>query len=179
MTLVGEKGFNEAICLAVHLAMISFDQYGNLTPYTCIRLKREEIVKYFVVDFPESTTRPTLYNHFVHYMTNLNHVLNQSVQQWLGGSFISTKLNPNDIDCVNLIVFNERLEQNVDALMPYLLIGGSRDTYRVDGHLIAIYLTTDERYNVITVPSINYWQAFLMNDRQNNPRGIIELIDAD
>ena len=159
--------------------MISFDQNGNLIPYTCIRLKPTEIAKYFVADFPESKTRPVLYNHFLHYATDLSHVLNQAVHQWLGGSFISTKLDPNDIDCVNLIVFNERLEQNVDSLIPYLLIGGSSDTYHVDGHLIAVYPSTDERYEAITLPSITYWQRFLMNDRQNNPRGIVELIDAD
>ncbi|QDK83519.1 hypothetical protein EXU85_34930 [Spirosoma sp. KCTC 42546] len=105
--------------------------------------------------------------------------MNQSIHQWLGGSFISAKINPNDIDCVNLIVFNESLEESIDSLIPYLLIGGSRDTYYVDGHLIAIYPPTDERYEAITLPSINYWQAFLMKDRQDNPRGIIELIDAD
>ena len=61
--------------------------------------------------------------------------------------------------------------------MPYLLIGGSQDTYYVDGHLIAVYPITDERYKAITLPSMAYWQDFLMKDRQDNPRGIIELIN--
>ncbi|WP_371731977.1 hypothetical protein [Spirosoma sp. KCTC 42546] len=159
--------------------MISFDHNGNLIPYALISLNPSDIFTYFVAPFPESTARPILHNHYLSYVNDLTHLLNQSIHQWLGGSFISAKINPNDIDCVNLIVFNESLEESIDSLIPYLLIGGSRDTYYVDGHLIAIYPPTDERYEAITLPSINYWQAFLMKDRQDNPRGIIELIDAD
>lgn len=159
--------------------MISFDHNGNLTPYSLIRLKLTDVFNHFISDFPQSTTRSVLYNHFLAYINDLTYILDQSLHQWLGGSFISSKVDPNDVDCVNLIVFNESLEKSIDLLIPYLLIGGSRDTYFVDGHLIAIYPSTDERYEAITLPSINYWQAFLMRDRQDNPRGIIELIDAD
>lgn len=175
MTLVYGEGFN----MVLYLAMISFDQHGNLIPYVSIRLKLTEISEHFVRAFPDSETRPILYNHFLRYVADLSQLLNQPLQQWLGGSFISNKLDPNDIDCVNLILFNDHLEQAIDALIPYLLIGGSRDTYHVDGHLIAIYPPTDERYEAITLPSITYWQTFLKHDRQNNPRGIVELIDAD
>lgn len=159
--------------------MISFDQYGNLTPYTRICLTLPQLVTHFVDAFPESATRFVLHDHFMNYIVDLSRLLDQPIQQWLGGSFISAKLNPNDIDCVNLIAFNEGLEQHVNLLIPYLMIGGSSDKYHVDGHLIAIYPLTDERYEAITVPSITYWQAFLMNDRQNNPRGIVELMDIN
>jgi len=77
-----------------------------------------------------------------------------------------------------LIEFDEELDHNVESILPYLLIGGSRDSYRVDGHLIAVYPITDERYELITVPSMAYWQTFFMNDRQDNPRGFIELINS-
>ncbi|GAB3944505.1 hypothetical protein GCM10028805_12120 [Spirosoma harenae] len=63
--------------------------------------------------------------------------------------------------------------------MPFLVIGGSRDTYRVNGRLIAVYPQTDERFELITVPSIAYWRSFLMKDRQDNPRGIVERIDTE
>ncbi|GAB2599365.1 DUF6932 family protein [Spirosoma areae] len=159
--------------------MISYDQNGNVTPYKRIRLTLPEVDSYFVTAFPESTKRPVLYNYFKNYIDELKQLIARPVQQWLGGSFISNKLDPNDIDCVNLIVFNENLELTIDILMPYLLLGGSRDTYQVDGHLIAVYPTTDERYEAITLPSMAYWQGFLMKDRQDNPRGIVELINND
>lgn len=159
--------------------MSSFDQNGNLIPYTFVSLKLAEINRDFVISFPASTTHFSLYTHFVSYTSALKELVAQSIHQWLGGSFISAKSDPNDIDCVNLIEFNEKLEQNVDLLMPFLLIGGSHDTYYVDGHLIAIYPPNDERYEAITVPSMTYWQLFLMNDKQNNPRGIVELTDID
>lgn len=107
--------------------MISFDQLGNLTPYRLIQLPLALLRPYFVEDFPKSATRQNLYFHFDSYVHDLKASIDQYPQQWLGGSFISTKLNPNDIDCVNLVLFNETLEQNIDSLIPYLLIGGSRD----------------------------------------------------
>lgn len=155
--------------------MISFDQNGNVTPYDCLKLTLQEVTQHFVNDFPESASRPLLFNSFLHYVIKLNAAINQPALQWLGGSFISMKLDPNDVDCVNLIAFNERLEQNAEPLIPYLLIGGSRETYYVDGHLIAIYPPTDKRYEAITLPSMTYWRTFLMNDRNNNPRGIVEI----
>jgi hypothetical protein len=155
--------------------MISFDKNGNVTPYDRIELTLQEITQHFVNDFPESTSRPILCNNFIQYVNDLHAVINASPLQWLGGSFISMKLDPNDVDCVNLISFNAGLEQNIEPLIPYLLIGGSRETYYVDGHLIAIYPPTDERYEAITIPSMAYWKTFLMNDRHNNPRGIVEI----
>ena len=155
--------------------MISFDTNGNLVPYDCIKLTLHEVKAHFVDAFSESTLRSILFNSFINYVDDLHESINQAIQQWLGGSFISMKVNPNDVDCVNLISFDKWLDQNVELLIPYLLIGGSRDTYSVDGHLIAIYPPTDERYEAITIPFITYWQNFLMNDRHNNPRGIVEI----
>lgn len=155
--------------------MVTFDQNGNLTPYSLISLALTDIETYFVISFPEFSSRTVLYWSFKTYISALTEVLKRFPRQWLGGSFISNKLNPNDVDCVNLIEFDENVERNIGALLLYLLIGGSRDSYQVDGHLIAVYPVTDERYELITLPSIAYWQTFFMKDRQDNPRGFIEV----
>jgi hypothetical protein len=66
-------------------------------------------------------------------------------------------------------------KQDVSVLIPLMLIGGSVDRFGVDGHLVAMYPESDERYRLITQPSRDYWLDFLQKDRDDQPRGFLEL----
>lgn len=154
---------------------IEFDKNGNVEPYEAISASLRELNETFVAGFEKSVTRPTLFEGYGRYIDALEATLSDDFQQWVGGSFISAKLNPNDIDVVNLVAFDEKMDAKLATLMPFLLIGGSLETFGVDGHLLAIYPPSDERFTTITEPVRSYWQNWLSHDRDNNPRGFLEL----
>lgn len=158
---------------------VIFDQYGNLVPPRRLSLTSEQVELLFVNEFSDSKQRRMLWLEFGRYRQELHLFLQMTIQQWLGGSFISQKLEPNDIDVVNLIPFTERLDREIDLLMAFLLIGGSKEEYGVDGHFVAIYPESNERYGAIPLPSLMYWQTWLGHDRNENPRGFIEMSLTD
>lgn len=82
---------------------ISFDQYGNLTPYK-IKIDLITFEDLFVSAFPVSSTRKPLFDSLKSYNQKLRNILGEdSFIQWVNGSFVSQTNNPKDIDLVNLI----------------------------------------------------------------------------
>jgi hypothetical protein len=74
-----------------------------------------------------------------------------------------------------LINFDDTTELLIEKLLPFFLIGGSRDNYLIDGHLLAVYAENDERYQLITEPVRKYWKDWLGKDKKDNARGFVEL----
>jgi len=153
---------------------IQFDINGNLTPSRIFSITLPLLEKYFVTTLG-GETREELFRNYTRYINDLYNVLSVDFNQWVGGSFISTKSQPNDIDIVNLINFDNTTELLIEKLLPFFLIGGSKDNYLVDGHLLAIYAENDERYQLITEPVRKYWKDWLGKDKKNNARGFVEL----
>ena len=68
-------------------------------------LTAAELHRLAVEAFPESRTRRDLWDRFKRTRTVLRHVAREI---WVGGSFVSTKLNPKDIDLLALL-WSDRL----------------------------------------------------------------------
>jgi hypothetical protein len=153
---------------------LQFDTYGNLTPPQIFRITLSLLEEHFV-NKVGGEKRQELFRHYTRYLNDLRDILSDDFIQWIGGSFISIKPQPNDIDIVNLIKFDDNTELLIEKLLPFFLIGGAKDNYCVDGHLLAIYAENDERYQAITEPVRQYWNNWLGKDRGNNARGFVEL----
>ncbi len=65
-------------------------------------------------------------------------------------------------------------DDQIEAIMRFLTVGGSLEVYRVDGHLIPVYEQTDERY-ATTMARISYFRKWFGQDRNGNPKGILRL----
>lgn len=156
--------------------LISFDEWGNIYPYQKIGLDIEECFKALVGDFPLSQTRGFLFNNLLRYRADLFQTANFSFPQWINGSFVTEKLNPNDIDLVNLIPYGDDIEQNIESLMPYFSVGGSTENYQVDAHLIPIYNETDPR-SENTKLRLDYFEKWFGHDRKYHPKGFIEIVE--
>ena len=154
---------------------MTFDARGNLRPYEPIPTTLAELHRSFVASFPNSMARPRLFAGYRRYCSELAQLLPSVFSHWIGGSFASAKLNPEDVDVVNLVPFDEAMEEEIPNLLPFLLIGGSKEAFSVDGHLLALYPETDERFSTITEPVRAYWRNWLSHDRDDHPRGFLEL----
>lgn len=153
---------------------MTFDERGNPTPYDIIQFTLAGVVSNFSGTSELNLYRNSLFTDYKRYHDDLRTALRTDFQQWLGGSFISKKAKPSDVDVANLIPYSDALNERLDELMPFFLIGGSNEGYRVDGHLIPMYTKTDPR-SANTIERLAYFRHWFGHDREDHPKGIIEI----
>ena len=102
---------------------------------------------------------------------------NQQCTQWIDGSFISTKIDPRDIDLVNLIDF--RLVDRYEKEMMAFIKRAGKENYGIDGYIIKIYPSGHEKF-ARTKSDLIYWQNWFSISRRNRrkqrfPKGFVEI----
>lgn len=100
-------------------------QYGYLTPYEVIPTDFETFEQVFVKGFSEMSKRQKWFNNYLSYMESLKQVIGVGFVQWIDGSFISRKFNPNDIDFLTFIDF-ESYQQHEKEIEEFRLRRYSR-----------------------------------------------------
>ena len=81
---------------------LNFDEKGCLIPYSIIKTDLGTLKKTFV--FNEH--RETLFNAYEDFNAELQNLTSCPLIQWMGGSFITLKELPKDIDTVTFIPFD-------------------------------------------------------------------------
>ena len=133
-------------------------------------LALSDLEMYFLSSFPESTTRPALIEGLKAYLAHLKS-LGVQIELWVDGSFVTTKLNPSDVD---LVLFAPAA--GLDTLEPQKQEAFSA---LVDRATIKQYFGCD----VLFCPSENqnmrsYWRGWYGFDRNEQPKGIARLMVA-
>jgi len=147
-----------------------FNEKGLLDP-GFHEYKFDEIDKIFVKDFSESQTREQIYKGFLMWTKELLNICMPN-EIWIDGSFVTSKINPNDIDLVCFIEAIDYIQNK--AKIDQLRMSGKQnycDTY------IAIspnpILPASENQNLIN--NRNYWRGQFGFDREDNPKGMIKI----
>lgn len=83
--------------------MLQFDQNGYLIPYETHHITLDEFQEVFVDAFPESGTRQRLFDNYLDWIFDFQRDISPYFTQWLNGSYVTQKLNPNDIDFVTFL----------------------------------------------------------------------------
>ncbi|AZI20441.1 DUF6932 family protein [Chryseobacterium taklimakanense] len=157
------------------MGRFTFDKNGNIIPYDLHQISISELEEEFVNPFPNSTTRKDIYDGHSNYIIELVNVLESNFSQWLDGSFVTKKLNPNDIDVVNFVHFSEVTNDKHLLLQRFLTgVGNPQDEFKVDGYLVPVYDSADPRY-AFTQDRYNYWRTLLGRDRESKPKGLLHL----
>lgn len=143
---------------------LNFDIRGNLKPYEIIKVSKEVFRKNFVDSFEIEQIRLELFLKYEKYMEDLSELLSQDFYQWIDGSFVTSKKEPNDIDIVTIISHldyesnKKNLEQNYASL-------GARSNYGVDGYIVVNY-PKNHKKAFFTTSDLLYWrnlfQLFLL-----------------
>ncbi len=82
---------------------IKFDAHGNPFPYQLINIDMGRFRTIFT-NIPDKAVRLALLKKLIKYIDDFHGVMSpKNWTQWFGGSYITNKLNPNDIDLVNFI----------------------------------------------------------------------------
>jgi hypothetical protein len=134
----------------------------------------EEIL---VESFPIHSTRYSIFEGYKRYLTRLKAVIHSDFYQWIDGSFVTDKLNPNDIDIVTFI--NHDVFLRKEQALSGLIAPESKLLYKVDAALVPVF-PINHKLHYATEWDINFWKKFYGNtrpDAQHNqmPKGFIQL----
>lgn len=153
--------------------ILSHDSNGNPIPYSFIPLDLTDIHFNLVERIPESKTRGVIFNGYQNYCKDIHMVVKNEIEQWIDGSFTTTKTDPNDIDIVNCIHVKD-LDSLKDRIFPFLTDKGTpKLSYHVDGYLLPLCDNGDPRYMYFYSKYV-YWEKWFGRDRQNNKKGIVK-----
>lgn len=150
-----------------------FDVEGNVYPRQVIDITAQTIKERFVEAFPESKTRSNIFSGYLRYVGDFSRDVGPAWGQWVNGSFTTTKVNPNDIDLVNLVGAGE-VNRAGAKFRKFLTEHGSKETYLVDGYFIPCYPEGDER-SAITRKRVAYWLKHFGHDRRDRPKGLLQV----
>lgn len=155
--------------------MLDFDQNGFLKPYGPIPADLDQLELVFVEEFTTSTTRRGHFERFREYNTRLRAYLPDEFLQWVDGSFVSRKTNPNDLDVLTFVPTaiygpNERAFKELKEEFKKGTGG------RVDAHVIQVYAENHRyrvRYESDYIEWLHIWGY--TSTRPRNPKGFVEL----
>ncbi len=157
------------------MGKFSFDKNGNIVPYEIHPVSISELEVEIVKPFFKSRTRKKIVEGHGNYILEIFQILENNFFQWLDGSFVTQKLDPNDIDVINFVHFSDLTNEKANSLRKFLThMGNPKDEFKVDGYLVPVYEPTDPRF-LITQAKYNEWRVFFGKDRNNNPKGILQL----
>lgn len=154
-----------------------FDSNGNLPPGLVV-ISIKEFKKHYVLDFVGSSTRNKVFNGYIKYCRKLN-ILEVAIKQWFNGSFTTNKINPNDIDFVTHIDATKADELDEIGQKMFLDLHDRKQMkskYLCDiFEPIFVYPKEQPDLFKSTVNEIDFWLKYLGQDRNKNPKGIIEV----
>ncbi|MGI2295671.1 DUF6932 family protein [Paenibacillus sp. GXUN7292] len=154
-----------------------FSPNGNLTP-GIHTYKLDEFEQQFVYDFSTSTRRTVIYNNFRQWLDQLLQVLPPRYV-WLDGSYLTQKIDPNDMDLV-LFYYPEDIQDQQQAAILGDLINRVSRSYDCDAYLCLSFEHWSSQ-QLQTFPQQNhtimqtYWMGQFGFDRSREPKGMIQI----
>lgn len=155
--------------------MLEFDDKGHLIPYNVIELSYKNFIANFVKQFPLNSTRHQIFNNFEVFLGEFSSKVYPNFQIWINGSFVTKKVNPNDIDCLIFINY-EWLKENELKLSDFK---NKIKNDRLDVYFLIEYSANHE-FRVLTETDTFYWKDWFSRTRINrsgksSPKGFVEL----
>jgi hypothetical protein len=154
---------------------MNFDSRGHLKPYEIIEMSLEN----FELLFVNNEKRKTIFAEFQRYNTELLQLINVPFKQWIDGSFVTDKKNPNDIDLLTFIehdIYNKH-QKAIDT--KFGKFGVQNYFQEIDAYTIWEYPKNHEYFTIFHSDYL-YWETFFSNSKFNRakkrfPKGFIQL----
>ena len=155
--------------------MLQFDEKGYLQPAEIIELDLFEFEYHFVQKFSNSLTRRKIFNAYIHYLKRFQKNITENFFQWLDGSFVHQKENPNDLDFVTFIdyrVYNRK----EDMILNNFTMFGVYEYYHdlLDAYSVCNYPQKHPLHSE-TARDIRYWIDTFGSDIKKILRGFVQI----
>jgi hypothetical protein len=157
--------------------MLKLNSNGLLVPDRNIQTDIVELEKTFVTAF-QSVTRKRLFDNYISYSIALKELCkDQKNIQWIDGSFVTNRPNPDDIDLVTFIDFSivEKLKDDLTAYK----YPNSQNNFGVDAYIIKVYPIGHKYYQSFLADKA-YWMNHFSKTKRNRvgnklKKGVLEI----
>ena len=132
------------------------------------------IEEHLVKAFPTSNTRPVIIDGYKRHRVELQ-ATKIGFEQFINGSFVSTKNDPGDIDLVCFAdsdAIDQLIPQEQASLRALFAGPNTRATHCCDAYFTPTVPETDSRFHKIR-KSRKYWMGEFGYDRLDRPKGIV------
>ncbi|MGB3779836.1 MAG: hypothetical protein WA960_15855 [Tunicatimonas sp.] len=147
---------------------LNFDVRGNLEPYQRTVVSYNDFKECFVDQFPGESTRHQLFEQYKRYTQEYTEKITGKFKHWINGSFVSRKVNPMDIDLVNLIDY--RIVKEKEGLIRSNFVGSTvHREYGIDAYLVIIYPENHTLYRW-TKSDLFYWNDWFTRSKIDRPK---------
>ena len=160
------------------LNMLNFDLRGKLFPYEIIPCDLSEFSSVFVDKFSNSQSRKLHFDRYLKYSTDLKILVDLPfLKQWVNGSFVTLKNNPDDIDFITFL--DHSVVKSLDKNLERFRSSNSWLVYGVDAYIVEVYQPGSEQY-YFTESDSSYWLDRFGKTRRtvkrgSNPKGFLEI----
>lgn len=151
---------------------MEFDRNGYLQPHEIIFADLQQIEMIFVDGFTDSTVRSKIFKNYIRYTEAIRKLVGEPFHQWIDGSFVTKKENPNDIDVLTFIPvssFNKNWKE-FEMLRRWRF---NRD-FCVDGYFIKIVPEEHPDHRIYNLDKQDWLSTFTTDHRFNN-KGVIQI----
>lgn len=133
----------------------------------------------FVDAVKNSRTRRTIFEGLCQWRRDAIEARVDEAIQWIDGSFVESKIDPNDVDVVTFIEYEALNTLPVCAktfIARWMSCGRAQDKYRVDSYFQAYCDTDHEYYAVWSDKQRVYKELFGSTKTSGKSKGFLELI---
>lgn len=151
---------------------MEFDIRGNLKPYDVIETDLPTFKREFVDAFSQSRTRSIIFNNFSSYLEKLTSIIGLDFYVWVDGSYVTRKLNPEDIDFVSFVdaqIYYDN-EPQIDVLRAHHL----HKKTGVDDYFVRRFRQDHRNYLNYTL-DVKQWNFAFSTSRSGGSKGFIQL----
>ncbi len=129
--------------------------------------------KEFIAEFPSSQTRSRIMDSLKGMLLFLYHEGYAPYEIWIDGSYVTNKINPNDVDVVIFLPWAEFNGKPMDKTQ--FPSGDDVDCYFSVAVMDENQLSLSPRDCGEVVNQRNYWRGQFGFDRDDKPKGIVSL----
>lgn len=153
-----------------------FDSSGRLPSgrFPCTELEVKDVL---VNGFPGSATRLTIYDGWIGFRRAVTALL-PIIMQWIDGSFVENKLNPNDLDLVTFVDGPtwDALPIDRRRVLGPLLTGGPscKGAWHCDCYSVTVVPRHDPLEDAYLYTR-GYWDRQWSECRDDTPKGYLEV----
>lgn len=144
---------------------LKFDKRGHLTPYERNQMEFKEFKNMFVESFDEDSSRHKIFKDYINYLEEFKSAITPNFKQWVNGSFVTNKKNPNDIDFVTLID-HEIAKERYNLLLEKFINKQALKEFNLDAYIVRIFPQDHKEYGK-THSDLLYWEHWFTHSRKN------------
>lgn len=145
---------------------LTFTRHGHLTPSKEILSNENELTKFFVDKIIDSITRKRLYDNYLNFINEFIEQITPNFTVWINGSFVTLKLNPNDIDFVVFLegAIVQEKQKELEALQK------KYETQNLDLYFVKVYPKNHKRHFWYISKQMEWRHLFTKTKQQKRTR---------